>query len=58
MNTRPKLLRNIARHAGITTNDVMIAARDLNIPFHNIYGDWLLNTDNATARELADHLAN
>ena len=56
MNDRPKLLRNIARQAGMTTNDVMIAATDLGLPFHKVLGDWLLNTDVATARDFADNL--
>lgn len=56
METRPKLLRNIAFRAGMSVPEVMAAAHDLEIPFHMVLGDWLLDTDNATARAFADHL--
>lgn len=56
MINRPKLLRNIAREAGLTTSDVMGIARDLGINFHKVLGDWLLDTDMETARRFADHV--
>lgn len=54
---RPKHLKTIARQAGLTTSDVMAAARDLGLPFHKVLGDWLLDTDAATARRFAENLA-